>query len=105
MWWSDAVIQHTFGGDDKKTVVTTYLVDLSGLKNLKQMVFLVPVSQYAMGLAMYRKGMLMQDAFPFLSPNEREFLISGLLPSEFDDLFEDLPDEDCDEPPPPFGEP
>ena len=30
---------------------------------------------------------LIQDALPFLTPDEREFLISGTLPEEFDLMF------------------
>lgn len=29
------------------------------------------------------RGMFIQDAFYFLSPDEREFLLTGLLPEEF----------------------
>jgi len=35
----------------------------------------------------YCNGTKVQDAFPYLSADECEFLISGLLPGEFDDLF------------------
>jgi len=91
------MIQHKYSGNEFQTVVTS--------TKGKQMLFFIPVSRFEQGVKDYKAGAMVQDAFPFLSPNEREFLISGLLPSEFDDLFEDLPDEDCDEPPPPFGEP
>ena len=32
-------------------------------------------------------GMLIQDAFPMLTPAEREFLISGMTDEEWKDLF------------------
>ena len=32
-------------------------------------------------------GKLAQDAFPFLSASEREFLITGITPEEWDKLF------------------
>ena len=35
----------------------------------------------------YRKGMLIQDAFPYLTPDERELLISGICGKCFDNLF------------------
>lgn len=39
-------------------------------------------------LDLYRdKGVLVQDAFPNLSVNEREFLISGIWGNEWDSLF------------------
>ena len=38
---------------------------------------------------------LIQNAFPFLTSDEREFIITGLLPGEFDDLVgEEEPDEE-----------
>ena len=33
------------------------------------------------------KGMNIQDAFPMLGDDEREFLLTGLTPEEWDDLF------------------
>lgn len=32
---------------------------------------------------------LIQDAFPHLSPGEREFLLSGITPDEWEKLFEE----------------
>lgn len=91
------MIQHTYSGDEFSTIVTS--------KSGKQMMFIgTPVSKYEKGLESYKNGAMIQNAFPFLSANEREFLISGMLPSEFDALFEGI-DDDVDEPPPPFGEP
>lgn len=34
---------------------------------------------------------LIQDAFPDLSPNDREFILSGITPEEWDEAF--APDE------------
>ena len=35
----------------------------------------------------WKSGTLIQIAMPNLSPEEREFLISGMLPGEFDKVF------------------
>jgi hypothetical protein len=36
----------------------------------------------------YKKGhRYIQDVFDYMTPEEREFIISGLTPSEFDKLF------------------
>lgn len=40
-------------------------------------------------VAKWEAGMLVQEAFPNLSADEREFLITGLLPGEYDDLFDE----------------
>jgi len=37
---------------------------------------------------------LAQDAFPFLSHTEREFLISGITPDEWNELFGDMGEDD-----------
>ena len=39
-------------------------------------------------LSEYNKGeKLIQDVFPNLSPDEREFLMTGITPKEWDDMF------------------
>ena len=43
--------------------------------------------QFNQGAKAYHKGALIQEAFPFLNMHEREFLISGLTPEMFDDIF------------------
>jgi hypothetical protein len=43
--------------------------------------------QYTAGIEAYIKGGYMQDAFPFLSKEEAEFLISGLTPSDWAKIF------------------
>ena len=35
----------------------------------------------------YLKGMLLQDAFPNLSPTQREFIKTGITSKEWDNLF------------------
>ena len=38
-------------------------------------------------LADYASGTLAQDAFPHLSADDREFLMTGITPSEWDNAF------------------
>ena len=38
-------------------------------------------------LQAWRTGTLIQDAMPKLTADEREFLITGLLPGEFERMF------------------
>lgn len=40
-------------------------------------------------LARWRAGENIQDVFPNLTADEREFLISGCLPDEWDEMFDD----------------
>ena len=48
----------------------------------------------------WKNGELIQRAFPHLSADEREFLISGCMPGEYEEIFRDEDeDDDYDEPP------
>jgi hypothetical protein len=38
-------------------------------------------------LRAYENGALVQDAFPHLSPEEREFLMTGITPEEWEENF------------------
>ena len=38
-------------------------------------------------LAAWQTGTLIQDAFPHLTPDQREFLLSGATSEEWDQLF------------------
>ncbi len=35
----------------------------------------------------HRNGIAVQDAFPMLNADEREFILTGLTPEEWDNLF------------------
>lgn len=37
----------------------------------------------------WNSGVLIQDAMPNLTPDQREFLMTGILPDEWDSLFEE----------------
>lgn len=45
------------------------------------------------GLLAYAGGALIQNAFPFLTPDQREFLMTGITPDEWDDLFSEDSDD------------
>ena len=45
-------------------------------------------------LQKWQNGELVQNAFPYLTPAEREFIISGVLPGEWDTLFSDEDEAD-----------
>ena len=38
-------------------------------------------------IASWEKGELIQDAMPNLTPDEREFIKTGVTPDEWDDVF------------------
>lgn len=45
-------------------------------------------------IAEFDRGALIQDAFPNLTPNQREFILSGITPEEWDATFADNDDEE-----------
>lgn len=58
----------------------------------KQMELNCTAEQYKAGKLAYETGSMMQVAFAFLSPGEREFLISGTTPAEWAAMFGDEED-------------
>lgn len=40
----------------------------------------------------YMSGVSIQDAFPNLSPDEREFILTGIAPEEWDAMFAGTPE-------------
>lgn len=53
----------------------------------KEMTFSCTIQQYHDGLARYNQGAMIQDAFHFLTSQEREFLLTGISAEEWDRLF------------------
>ena len=45
----------------------------------------------------WQDGVLVQDAFPYLSADEREMLISGICPDCWDEMFDSNEEPDPDE--------
>ena len=44
------------------------------------------------GLDLWREGELIQNVFPNLSPDEREFLMTGVTPEEWEVAFQEEED-------------
>jgi hypothetical protein len=67
---------------------------------LRDMIFKTTVAAMTEAVEKYNKGALIQEAFHFLTAAEREFLISGITPAEWDRLFahdkKEEPDDDDD---------
>jgi hypothetical protein len=54
----------------------------------KRMVFPgISMGQMTEGRIAYNNGALIQKAFPFLNADQREFLMSGLTPDEWNAIF------------------
>ena len=66
----------------------TKVIHIHSLFNIeKSMILDFPYFQIKNSMEEWQNGSLVQVAFPYLSPDEREFLITGLTPSEWDEMF------------------
>ena len=64
-------------------MMVTRLSPISGKKNTMQL------DITGQELIDWEKGGLIQDIFPHLTPEEREFIKTGITPDEWDKLFGD----------------
>lgn len=67
---------------DGSTIVTC-----RGMKGYRDMVFPMRYSDFMAGIFKVEDGAFVQDAFPMLSADYREFLISGITPEEWEKMF------------------
>lgn len=74
-----------------KNQSTTYIKESAMTGKTNMMVLPISVLELHDGLARHAKGELIQDVFPLLSADEREFLMTGITPEEWDYLFNDAP--------------
>ena len=74
------------------TMYTDSLVIVSRICQVTQKhhAFTVPLENYKL----WRGGMLMQDAMPFLHEDQREIIISGWTPEEWNLLFNENEEDD-----------
>lgn len=61
------------------------------VNNGKTLIVNCSPEQFDVGLDLWEQGLNIQDAFPMLSPDEREFIKSGMLPEEWNALFAEEP--------------
>lgn len=76
-----------------KTTPVTRLSPISGRYHTIDL----PISSedYAIGLKRWKSGVSIQIAFSSLCASDREFIMSGITPGEWDAMFND--DECCEE--------
>ena len=61
----------------------------TGAGKVKEITLNCSSRQYVDGMRAYREGQLIQNAFPFLNADEREFLMTGITPEEWDAMFKE----------------
>jgi hypothetical protein len=54
-----------------------------GFMGVTEMDFNVPVDVIAKGIEAWDNGTMVQNAFPMLDADHREFLMTGMLPDQF----------------------
>lgn len=55
--------------------------------NINTMEFPMPVVEFWVAHANWQNGMLIQDAFPNLNADQREFIMTGITAEEWDETF------------------
>jgi hypothetical protein len=79
------------------TIAIVRTSPITGKQNTREIP--ISVETYALGMQAWKKGALIQNAFPTLSPADREFILSGITPEEWDNMFsmdEDFQDSEDD---------
>lgn len=66
-------------------VTITRTSPISGIVN--QMTLNISESEFNTAYALWQGGVYIQDAFPTLDADEREFIKTGITPVEWDNLF------------------
>jgi len=56
--------------------------------NINTMCLPISESEYKEQLKKWENGMYIQDAFPMLTPEQREFIMTGVIPEEWDAAFD-----------------
>ena len=56
-------------------------------RKVNTMTFNISQDEFNAALARYEAGALLQNAFPMLDADEREFIKTGITPQEWDALF------------------
>lgn len=64
--------------DGKSTTVESRNI----FRVIQKMTFNVPLETFTEGMIKYNQGAKIQDAFPFLSDEEREFMMTGMTIEE-----------------------
>ena len=71
--------------DHMDTVTITRTSPISG--NMNEMTFNISQHEYDTAYAAWQAGMYIQDAFPTLDADQREFIKTGITPDEWNSLF------------------
>ena len=71
-----------------RTVTLARTSQLTGRRHVRTLP--IEETQYVVGLFAWMAGALIQNAFPTLSPEDREFIKTGITPDEWDDVMDDV---------------
>jgi hypothetical protein len=71
-------------GDTPKVIVIA-----KGMMGVTTMLLPLSLGALQRGIEAWDNGAYVQDAFPTLNADQREFLMTGITPGEFDKMFEE----------------
>jgi len=66
----------------KKSALVTTLK-----RGTKEIDVFLPFADFELAYNNWKNGMLIQNAFPTLTVNQREFILTGMSPDEWEDMF------------------
>ena len=89
------MIRVEFDSNMNETFILARVSPITG--NLNEVEIPMSIEAYALAMRAWKKGALIQDAFPTLPAPIREFIMSGITPQEWDDMFGMGDDEVSDE--------
>lgn len=78
---------HTKGRYLRWTVVDPQHMDVTNTSNYSGKEHTVRIRATPCQFTLWNSGALIQEAFPELTPDEREFIISGITKEEWNELF------------------
>ena len=72
----------------ENTVTVASVSPFSGSRN--EMILSISYDEWKVAYDKWTSGTLIQNAFPTLDDGEREFLMTGITPDQFDNMFEEI---------------
>ena len=81
------ILGYMFTGSNNGTTTELTIEFTDG--SMKRMQLACTTEQLNDGFDKFERGAMIQDAFPFLNPDEREFILTGTTPEEWDAMFKE----------------
>ena len=87
------MVDFTLIGHEASTVVVENRSTITG--KINTMTFDMSIIEYNNCFALWEDGALIQNAFPMLNADEREFLMTGMTPDDWNNVVSQVDVSDC----------